>query len=287
MVQQIISGLETGSWYGLVGLAIVVIMKSTDVPNFAMAEMGLTSAYVAWWLGDSLGLSFGLAVLGGLVFAGLLGVALEFAFLRPLSGASHFPTLLMTIGLTYGLNAGTALVFGTGPKNFSAPWSGTNFDVGGNVVSASQLVTISVGIVVVVLLSWFFTTSWGAQMRAIAEDRTTARLLGISAGRVSSLAWAIGSLMAGLALILATSSTVLSPSLGTELILPGFVAAVLGGFVSMRGAFLGGLLVGVLENMAGTYISTSSKSAIALVVVFLVLLWRPSGFFAVPHAREV
>lgn len=287
MVQQIISGLETGSWYSLVGLAIVVIMKSTDVPNFAMAEMGLTSAYVAWWLGSSLGWPFPVAVLGGLVFAALLGIVLEFVLLRPLSGASHFPTLLMTIGLTFGLNAGTALVFGTGPKNFSAPWSGTNFDLGGNIISASQLVTISVGVVVVVLLSRFFTSSWGAQMRAIAEDRTTARLLGISAGRVSSLAWAIGSLMAGMALILATSSTVLSPSLGNELILKGFVAAVLGGFTSMRGTFIGGLLLGVMENMAGSYISTSSKSAIALVVVFLVLLWRPSGFFAVARAREV
>jgi branched-chain amino acid transport system permease protein len=286
MLQQLISGLETGSWYSLVALAIVLIMKSTDVPNFAMAEMGLTSAFVAWRIGDA-GAPFAVAVLGGLVFAAILGVVLEFLFLRPLSGASHFPTLLMTIGITFGLNAATALYFGTAPKNFSAPWAGTRFTVAGTVVSASQLVTISVGIVVAILLTSFFRTSWGAQMRAIAENRSVARLLGISAGRVSALAWAMGSVMAGIAVILATSSTVLSPSLGTGLVLKGFVAAVLGGFTSMTGAFLGGLLIGVLENMAGYYISTSSKSAIALIVVFAVLMARPSGLFAQAKAREV
>lgn len=286
MLQQLISGLETGSYYSLVALAIVVIMKSTDVPNFAMAEMGLTSAFVAWWLGD-LGAPFFLAVLGGLAFAVVLGIVLEFVFLRPLSGASHFPTLLMTIGITFGLNAAAALLFGTGPKNFSSPWASVNYDVGGTIVSASQLVTITVGIVVVVALTAFFRTSWGAQMRAIAENRSVARLLGISAGRVSAMAWAIGSAMAAVAVILATSSTVLSPQAGNALIIKGFVAAVLGGFTSMAGAFIGGLLIGVLENMSGYYISTSSKSAIALVVVFAVLMARPSGLFARAAAREV
>lgn len=286
MLQQLISGLETGSHYSLVALAIVVIMKSTDVPNFAMAEMGLTSAFVAWRLVDA-GASFGVAVLGGLAFAVLLGIFLEFFFLRPLSGASHFPTLLMTIGITFGLNAATALYFGTGPKNFSSPWAGSRFTVAGTVVSVSQVVTIVVGIIIVVALTRFFHTSWGAQMRAIAENRSVARLLGISAGRVSAMAWAIGSFMAAIAVILSTSSAVLSPQAGTALIIKGFVAAVLGGFTSMSGAFVGGLLIGVLENMAGSYISTSSKSAIALVVVFVVLLVRPTGLFAQAKPREV
>jgi branched-chain amino acid transport system permease protein len=286
MLQQIISGLEAGSWYSLVALAIVLIMKSTDVPNFAMAEMGLVSAYVGWAL-VQMGMGFIPAVMLALVFAAVFGMVVEFVFLRPLSGASHFPTLLMTIGLTFTLGAALHLRWGAAPKNFAAPWQTARFNIGDQVVSVRQLITIAVGVLVAIGLSFFFKTKWGVQMRAIAENRAVARLLGISAVRVSALAWALGSVMAGLALILATSSTVLSPQLGVPLVLKGFVAAVLGGFTSMTGAFLGGLLIGVLENLAGAYISTSSKSAIALLVVFVVLLWKPEGMFAAARPREV
>lgn len=286
MLQQLIGGLEAGSSYALIALAIVVIMKSTDVPNFAMAEMGLVIAYVAWLFTD-LGLPFIPAALLSLVVAAVFGLVIELVAMRPLSGASHFPTLLMTIGLTFTLGAGIHLFGGATPRNFASPWANTTFALGGQVVSLKQIVTIVVGIVVAVLLSLFFRTPWGVQMRAIAENRTVARLLGISAGRISGVAWALGTVMAAIAMILTTSSTVLSPTLATPLVLKGFVAAVLGGFTSMTGAFLGGLLVGVLENLAGGYISTSSKSAIALLVVFVVLLWKPQGMFAAARAREV
>lgn len=286
MLQQLIGGLAAGSSYALIALAIVVIMKSTDVPNFAMAEMGLVVAYVAWGFTQA-GLPFLVAVGLSLVIAAGFGALVEFVALRPLSGASHFPTLLMTIGLTFAFGALIHLWGGSAPVNFSSPWATTTYSVGGQVVSLSALVTIGTGIVVALLLSAFFKTGWGVQMRAIAENRSVSRLLGISTGRVSALAWAMGTVMAGLALILATSSSVLSPTIGGALILKGFVAAVLGGFTSMIGAFLGGLLIGVLENMAGAYISTSSKSAIALVVVFAVLLWKPEGMFSAARAREV
>lgn len=286
MLQQLIGGLEAGSSYALLALAIVVIMKSTDVPNFAMAEMGLVVAYIAWALTE-LGLPFLVAVSGSLVFAAVFGALVEVVALRPLSGASHFPTLLMTIGLAFVFGALIHLWGGSAPRNFSSPWATTTYDVGGQVISLSSLITIGTGIVVALLLSIFFRSDWGVQMRAIAEDRSVSRLLGISAGKVSGLAWAIGTMMAGVALILATSSTVLSPQIGSALILKGFVAAVLGGFTSMTGAFLGGLLIGVLENLSGAYISTSSKSAIALLVVFAVLLWKPEGMFAAARAREV
>lgn len=286
MLQQLIGGLAAGSSYALIALAIVVIMKSTDVPNFAMAEMGLVVAYIAWAFTQT-GLPFLVAVPLALVAAAIFGALVELIALRPLSGASHFPTLLMTIGLTFAFGAGIHLWGGTAPVSFPAPWSTTRYTIGGQVIGLSALVTIGTGLVVALLLSAFFKSSWGVQMRAIAEDRSVSRLLGISAGRVSALAWALGTVMAGVALILATSSSVLSPQIGSALILKGFVAAVLGGFTSMTGAFLGGLLIGVLENLAGAYISTSSKSAIALVVVFAVLLWKPEGMFSAVRAREV
>lgn len=286
MLQQLIGGLAAGSSYALIALAIVIIMRSTDVPNFAMAEMGLVVAYVAWGF-TQVGMPFLVAVGLSLVLAAAFGAAVEYVALRPLSGSSHFPTLLMTIGLTFALGALIHLWGGSAPVNFSSPWAGITYAVGGQVVALSAIVTIATGIVVALLLSGFFHTRWGVQMRAIAEDRSVSRLLGVSAGRISALAWAMGTVMAGIALILATSSSVLSPSIAQALILKGFVAAVLGGFTSMVGAFLGGLLIGVLENLAGAYISTSSKSAIALVVVFAVLLWRPEGMFSAARAREV
>lgn len=286
MLQQLIGGLAAGSSYALIALAIVIIMKSTDVPNFAMAEMGLVVAYVAWGF-TQVGLPFLVAVGISLVVAAAFGALVEYVALRPLSGASHFPTLLMTIGLTFAFGALIHLWGGSAPVNFSSPWASVTYTVGGQVVALSAIVTIATGIVVALLLSAFFRTTWGVQMRAIAENRSVSRLLGVSAGRISALAWAMGTVMASIALILATSSSVLSPSIAQALILKGFVAAVLGGFTSMVGAFLGGLLIGVLENLAGAYISTSSKSAIALVVVFAVLLWKPEGMFSAARAREV
>ena len=361
-LQLIVAGLESGSSYSLIGLAIVVIMKSTDVPNFAMAEMGLVAAFMAWFLsGDpalgGVGWPFWLAIVLALAFAGVFGAITQFFLIRPLTGLSnqplavcasiglgyisvdflnkeglptfldwfpvtdegfplgiavilalvtialtywmlrswvrplikidHFPLLLLTVGLTFALGAIIEIAWGSTPKRFDAPWSGKTFDVGSTRIGWDSVITIAVGLVIAIGLALFFRSKWGVRMRAIAEDGPTARMLGINAGAVSLLAWGIGTLVAGAAMILNTSSTVLEVGSAHGLIIKGFIAAVLGGFVSLGGAFAGGLLIGVGETLAGGHISTSLQPTIALLIVVIVLLVAPGGFSRTAKTREV
>lgn len=362
LLQQIVAGLETGSSYALIGLAIVVIMKSTDVPNFAMAEMGLVAAFMAWFLSadpdkGGVGWPFWIAIVLALAFAAVFGAITQFFLLRPLAGLSnqplaifavlalgsvstfflndeglptfldwfpvtdggfpfavavilglitmvltylvirhwvkplgvvdHFPFLLFTIGLNFMLGSVIENIWGSTPKRFDAPWSGETFDLGNTRIGLDQVVTIAVGLAIAGAMALFFRSQWGVRMRAIAEDGPTARLLGINAGMVSLVAWAIGTLVAGAAMILNTSSTVLELGSAEGLILKGFIAAVLGGFVSLGGTFAGGLLIGVGEALAGGQISTSLQPTIALLVVVVVLLVAPGGFSRTARTREV
>jgi branched-chain amino acid transport system permease protein len=377
LLQQIVAGLESGSYYALIGLAIVVIMKSTDVPNFAMAEMGLVAAYVSWWLatgsegssqgsgelnlfvGDvtSPGWPFAVAILVGLVFAAIFGAVTQYFLVRPLTGLSsqplallwsmglgfvligqfhdkgfpavvdwfpglgggypwfvavvlamvtvplsywmmvswvkkltvidHFPLLLLTIGLTFALGSLIENLWSATPQRFEAPWSGDTFLLGDTRIGWDQVISISMGIVIALSLAVFFKSKWGVRMRAIAEDGSTARMLGISAGKISLLAWGIGTLVAGAAMMLNTSSTVLELGSAEGLILKGFIAAVLGGFVSLPGTFIGGLLVGVAEAVAGGQIATSLQPTMALLIVVVVLLVAPGGLSRQSKLREV
>lgn len=361
LLQQIVAGLESGSSYSLIGLAIVVIMKATDVPNFATAEMGLVCAYLAWWLSSDgevgLGWPFWPAVLVAIVFAAVFGALTQFFLIRPLTGLSnqplavlsavlvgfflidpirdrglpafidwvpglgggyplpvaivlaavtvpltylairkwvkplivvdHFPLLLLTIGLTFALASLIEVFWGATPQRFDAPWSGKNFEIGTTRIGWDQVVSIGVGFAIALGLAAFFQSKWGVRMRAIAEDGPTARMLGINAGRISLLAWAIGTVIAGVAMMLSTSSSVLGLGSAEGVILKGFIAAVLGGFVSLPGTFVGGLVVGVGEAVAGGQISTSLQPTIALLVVVVVLLVRPGGLTRQAKRREV
>lgn len=331
MLQQLISGLEAGSWYALIALAVVVVMKATDVPNFAMGDMGVISAYVTWALRQK-GLPLLLAVLLALAFAFVFGaviqrivvypaaaaiaaavgvvvaltpanfavgalfgtlVGLAYTFyaerhgFRTLAGGSHFPLLLSTIGIGAILVNSVGPIWGVESHDFEKIWKGKPFEVGGAFVTRTQILTFAVGLVTAVGLGLFFRSTWGVRMRAIAENRNVASVLGISPNKVSMLAWGIASVMAALAMILQTQATVLDSANGESIIFSGFVAAVIGGFVSLPGAFIGGISIGVLEGMAGQYVSTGMKQAVALIVVLAVLLARPQGIAARYRAREV
>jgi branched-chain amino acid transport system permease protein len=287
VLQTIVSGLESGSWFALLGLAIVVVMKAADVPNFAMAEMGLVATYVGISVAAA-GAPFWLAVLATLLFGIVLGVLIDVALMRRLSRFGHFPLLLMTIGLSLALNALIGLIWGHDPRSFPAPWSGASVGVGGGVeIGVSQIVSIVVGLLGALAISAFFRSSTGAQMRAVAENRATARLVGVSAGRLSAIAWGVGGLIAAVTVMLQAQSALVSTLSPTSLIIYGFVAATMGGFTSLIGTFVGGLVLGVIQQFVGTYFSTAAQFSVALLVVFLVLVLRPDGFTRGVRLRDV
>jgi branched-chain amino acid transport system permease protein len=287
VLQTIVSGLESGSWFALLGLAIVVVMKAADVPNFAMAEMGLVATYVGITVAAA-GAPFWLAVLATLLFGIALGVLIDVALMRRLSRFGHFPLLLMTIGLSLALNALIGLIWGHDPRSFPAPWSGASVSVGGGVeIGVSQIVSIVVGLLGALAISAFFRSPTGAQMRAVAENRATARLVGVNAGRLSAIAWGVGGLIAAVTVMLQAQSALVSTLSPTSLIIYGFVAATMGGFTSLIGTFVGGLVLGVIQQFVGTYFSTAAQFSVALLVVFLVLVLRPDGFTRGVRLRDV
>jgi branched-chain amino acid transport system permease protein len=286
MLQSILSGLEAGSWFSLLGLAIVVVMKAADVPNFAMAEIGLFATYIGTTLA-AVGTNFWLAVLVTLVAGVLAAVVIDIGLMRRLAGYGHFPLLLMTIGLSLSLNALIGRIWGQEARRFDAPWSGSFVTIGGVDISWAQIVTIILGAVCALAITAFFRTSMGAQMRAVAEDRATARMVGVRVGRVSAIAWGIGGAIATVAVMLQAQSTLVSTHSASSLIVYGFVAATMGGFVSLIGTFFGGLALGVIQSLAGFYFSTSIEFAVALLTMVLVLLARPAGFTAGLRLRDV
>ena len=286
MLQSILSGLEAGSWFSLLGLAIVVVMKAADVPNFAMAEIGLFATYVGTTLAG-VGVNFWLAALVVLAAGVALSVVIDIVLMRRLAGHGHFPLLLMTIGLSLALNALIGRIWGQQARRFDAPWSGRFITVGGVDIAWAQIVTIALGAVCAIAITAFFRSAMGAQMRAVAEDRATARLVGVRVGRVSAIAWGIGGAIAAVAVMLQAQSTLVSTHSASSLIAYGFVAATMGGFVSLIGTFFGGLALGVIQALAGLYISTSIEFAVALLAVVLVLLVRPSGFTSGLRLRDV
>jgi branched-chain amino acid transport system permease protein len=353
ILEQVVAGLAAGASYGLLGLAIVIVMKSTDVPNFAAAEIGLIGAYICWTLTASAGgprWGFLPSVLAGLTASALVGVLVQILVMRPFAGlssvplaivasicvgivgvttvwtptafaamgnlalplaalislgvaalifvvirygipaslrADHFALLLVTIGVVFVLSAIIHSLWGSEPRALPTPWAGGSIRVFRFSVGYGQLITIAGGFAVAIGLGAFFRTSYGVQMRAIAEDSSTARLLGINSGRISMMAWAIGGMIAALALILKTSETLLEPGAGATLILSGFIAATLGGFTSLRGAFFGGVIVGIGEALAGSLIDSRLQPTIALLVVVVTLLLLPGGLTSEKKRRQI
>ncbi|MDH5521691.1 MAG: branched-chain amino acid ABC transporter permease, partial [Acidimicrobiia bacterium] len=284
MIQQVIAGLQAGSTYAMLALAVVLILKATDVPNFATADMGLVPTFVGWQLMDSFGLSYWAAIPLAIVFGMALALVIERIAIRPILAESHFATVLMTIGIFVVLSAVIQLIWGSEPRRIDAPFSG-NFEVAGNFVTYDQLATIGLGALITAALLWFFKSPWGIRMQAIAEDRVTPRLLGVRVDRVFSISWALAAAIATVAMTLHTQSTVLTDTAGAPLILKAFVAATMGGFGSIIGAFLGGLALGVIENLAGFYIGTGSRAAVAMIFVVLILMAKPEGLFSKARPR--
>lgn len=285
MAEQVINGLETGSWYALMALALVLIMRATDVPNFAMAEMGLVGAFVLWTVMDA-GLPYTAAIPIALLSGAVLAVLLERVLIRPLLSQSAFAGVLMTIGIFVGLNSGIQLLWGSTPREIDSPFD-SSFEVAGSRVTANQLVSLGLALAVTFALAKYFRSPGGVRMRAVAEDPVTPRLVGVSVSWVFRTAWAVAGVIATVAMVLQSQSTLLTDQNAGSMVLKGFVAATVGGFTSVWGALAAGLGLGVIENLAGYHISTSSRPAVALLVVLAVLLLRPQGLFGTVRAREV
>jgi branched-chain amino acid transport system permease protein len=281
-MQQVVSGLAQGSIYASLALALVLIYRATDVLNFAQGEMATFTTYVAWSLMDN-GLSFWPAFAITLVFAFIGGAAVERVLIRPVEHRPEIVIVIVTIGLLIALNGLTGWIWGPEVKAFDSPFPLRTIDVGGVVISLQDLGVLAVCLITVALLWAFFRfTTLGLVMRAVANSQDSSRLLGIRVGWMLALGWGLAAVLGAVAGMMAAPALTLDPNLMLVVLIYSFAAAVLGGIDSPVGAVVGGLVLGVVINLLGTYVDFVGgelRLPAALTVLLLVLLVRPQGLF--------
>lgn len=284
-VQILISGFAVGTIYALVAVGFVLIYKGSRVINFAQGELMLSGAYICFSLVTQFHLNYGLALFLTLIFSALLGFITEFTILRPMVGKPLFSVVAITFGIGFLLKNSTTLIWTHEtypfpiPEFFSAPSNGAIYQF----ISKLNITTIITSSILLVFFLVFFRYSKvGLAMRSTANNQYAALLMGIRVRRIFGITWAISYIVAAIGGILIAWMTALSPSL-SSIGLKAFPIAVLGGMDSIPGAILGGLIIGVIENIAAGYLDQMLGGGInevtAYVILVLVLLVKPYGFF--------
>jgi branched-chain amino acid transport system permease protein len=288
-IQHVVSGLASGSVYGLLALAVVLVHRSSRVINFAQGELATLSAFVCWSLvthGWAFWPAFGATLL--LSFAG--GITLQTVVIRPIQRGPLLGAVIATIGLLIALNGLDTWIWGAAPKEFRGPFSTAPLSVAGVALAKRDL-----GVIVVALVAFALTglllarTRLGLGLRAAAANPSESRLVGIRVPATLALGWGLAAMLGAVGGVLAAPTLSLEPNMMQTVLLYAFVAAVLGGMGSPLGAVVGGLLLGVLLNLVGTYVHWVDGElclATALAVIVGVLLVRPSGILGRATARH-
>ncbi len=281
-VQQVVSGLSTGGIYGSLALALVMIYQATDVVNYAQGEMAMFSTYLAWTMVNA-GLPYWVAFLGTLVIAFVGGLALERVVIRPVENAPILTIVIVCIGLLVILNSLAGWIYSYTQKPFPSPFPAKPIQIGNIYFGAHDIGALGVTLLVLLFLYVFFRyTTLGLAMRAAAQNPVSSRLCGIRVGWMLAVGWGLAALVGAVAGMMVAPVVFLDPNMMAGILIYAFASATLGGFTSPGGAVLGGLIVGVVENLVGTYVSfigTELKLTVALAVILIVLVVKPSGLF--------
>jgi branched-chain amino acid transport system permease protein len=282
----LVSGVASGAVYGLMGLGLVIIYRATDVVNFALASLATLGLYVAVTFQDS-GVAVLVGVLAAVAATVVAGLLIREVVIRPLGQGQLFAALVLMMGVALVVDTVVAEVWGTEPRSFPNLVDGT-VRVGSAALPAQSLVTILVAGVAMALVAYLFgRTAHGSAMRAVAESAESAQALGISAQRVGRMAWALGLGLGALAACLYAPRAGLTPAVLSAPLFRAFAGIFLGGLNSMYGAVVGGLMIGVLENAAASYVSASFRDTFVFTFTILVLLVRPQGLFGTRTFQRV
>ena len=284
-LSYLINGISLGSVYALIALGYTMVYGIAKMLNFAHGDVIMIGSYVVFFTFGTSGMNPILSIVLSMVVCTVLGVVIERVAYRPLREAPSLAVLITAIGVSYLLQQVAQLTWSSNPKSFISVISGIPFLqplslFGGQLtISAETIVTIVVCVVIMVVLIWFVNnTPAGHAMLAVSEDRGAAQLMGVNVNATISLTFAIGSALAAVAgALLCSSYPTLQPTTGAMPGIKAFVAAVFGGIGSIPGAFLGGILLGIIENLSKAYISTQLSDAIVFLVLIVVLIVKPTG----------
>ena len=281
ILQYLINGISIGSVYAIIALGYTMVYGIAKMLNFAHGDIIMVGAYISFCVTNYLGLPAVVSVIAAMVVCTLLGILIEKLAYMPLRGTPSLAVLITAIGVSYFLQNGAQLIWGSAPKNFASivPLKPVFLAGGALVITGEVIVTILASALIMVGLTLFTTkTKIGKAMRAVSEDRAAAQLMGISVNNTISMTFAIGSALAAIAGVLLCSTVpTLQPTTGAMPGIRAFTAAVFGGIGSIPGAMLGGILLGIIETFSKAYISTQFSDAIVFSVLIIILLVKPAG----------
>ena len=289
-IQQVIDGVASGAIYASLALALVLIFRTTGIVNFAQGEMTMLSTYIAWQLGEN-GVPIWGAIAVTLVVSLIAGAIIERVVIRPVEKGSHLTIVIVTLGLLLLFNSLAGWIWGFLIKSFPNPFPSTIYSAGKVRLSIQSVGTVAVLIAVVVLLFGLFQfTKVGLAMRASASNPESSRLVGVRVSQMLLLGWGLAAALGALSGVLVAPKLFLEPNMMAGVQIYAFAAATLGGFDSPLGAVVGGLIVGVAENLAGSYvgfIGADLKIVVALIIILAVLLVKPAGLFGKAQVARV
>lgn len=287
IIQLAINGMAIGAIYALVALGLVLTYKATEVLNFAHGDVLMASSFVGWGLVVGLGWPFWLAAIATIILAAGLSWMIDARVMRLIVGQPQFAGVMLTIAIAFMLRGLVSMAFGPESRTYPTPWTGQKTQVGTIVVSDLNLVIVAAALIITLVLFWFLKkTPLGVAIQAASQNQLAAYLSGIRVKRVTSLVWGIsGAIAAVCGLLLAPIALV---DIGLWIVvLKALAALVLGGFGSVPGAILGGLLLGLIEQFAGVYLPDGFKDAMAYLVLIGVLILWPRGLLGEAHGRRV
>jgi branched-chain amino acid transport system permease protein len=286
MVQSLVNGLVLGSLFAVLAIGLTLVYGVMEVPNFAHAGVLTVGAYTMYALDAPAGLPFWAAVVGGILVAGVVSLltdtlAYRFVRDRPLAAPA------VALGLLLILDNSMLRVFGGEGKALSPPYASRTVHLGHlATLSAVNLAVVLVSLTSILLLGLVLTrTSIGRTVRAVSQDREAAAILGIPIQRQYGVAFFVSGLLAGIAALAFAPTTAVTPYMADQIILSAFVVVVLGGLGSVRGAIVGGIVLGVIESFAATYVSATYQTAFGFAVLLVILVVRPAGLFTTSAGR--
>ena len=289
LLQLLISGAAQGCIYGLIALGFVLIYKATETVSFAQGDLMMVGAFAALAAMTVLGLPFWLAVPAAIIAMGLFGVVLERAVVRPILGQPAFSIVMLTIGVGYVLRGLITMIpnIGTDTQTLPVPYAGQVLRMGGLVVSAEQIVVIGVtGLLCLGLFAMFRYSKLGIAMQASSQNQLAAYYMGIPVKRLNGLVWGLAAAVAAIAGLLLAPITFVHANMGF-IGLKAFPAAVVGGFTSLPGAIVGGLIIGIVEAFSGFYLPEGFKDVAPYIVVLSMLVLKPNGLFGEKLRKKV
>ncbi|MFQ3573020.1 MAG: branched-chain amino acid ABC transporter permease [Thermodesulfovibrionales bacterium] len=279
-LQFLFSGLSIGAVYAMVGLGFNIIYNATSIINLAQGEFVVIGGLLMWFFSESLKLPFAISIILAILCTGIVGLLMERLTIRPIKKKDLLLMTMVTIAVSILLRGILMFKFGKDPYNYAPFTEGEPINILGAYIQQQTIWIIAITTLCIILIFLFFNkTMIGKAMKACAVNPTAAQITGINVQRMVMLSFLISAIMGGVAGVAVTPITLMEYDRGPMLAVKGFCAAIMGGLGRGRGSVLGGFIIGVLESMTAGYLHSGAKDAVALIILLVILFFRPAGIF--------